>query len=166
MFGKWKKKKAASPIEIKAPLTGKAVPLSEVPDEAFAAGHMGQGIAIEPAEGRLVAPFDGTVAHVIKSKHAVMLEDAQTGLQYLFHIGINTVGLKGEGYTSHVNTGDQVKAGQVLIEFDMEAIRNAGYPLITPIIVTNADELASKVEGQTGHVAAGQDVVLNVELKA
>lgn len=166
MFERWRKKKNATQIQIKAPLTGKAVPLSEVPDEAFAAGHMGQGIAIEPAEGKLVAPFDGTVAHVIKSKHAVMLEDAATGLQYLFHVGINTVGLKGEGYTSHVNTGDQVKAGQMLIEFDADVIRNAGYPLITPIIITNADELASKVEGHTGNVTAGQDIVLSVELKS
>ncbi|MGE7056744.1 PTS sugar transporter subunit IIA, partial [Paenibacillus glucanolyticus] len=74
MFDRWKKKKTATAIQVTAPLSGKAVPLSQVPDEAFAAGHMGQGIAIEPSEGKLVAPFDGTVAHVIKSKHAVMLE--------------------------------------------------------------------------------------------
>lgn len=165
MFERWKKKKTATAIQLKAPVSGTAVPLSQVPDEAFAAGHMGQGIAIEPSSGKLIAPFDGTVAHVIKSKHAVMLEDPATGLQYLFHIGINTVGLKGEGYTSHVNAGDQVKTGQTLIEFDIEAIRNAGYPTVTPIIVTNADELASKVEGHTGQVASGQDAVLSIELK-
>lgn len=165
MFDRWKKKKTATVIQLTAPLSGKAVPLSQVPDEAFAAGHMGQGIAIEPSEGKLIAPFDGTVAHVIKSKHAVMLEDPATGLQYLFHIGINTVGLKGEGFTSHVQAGDHVKSGQTLIEFDMAAIRAAGYPTITPIIVTNADEVASKVDGQTGDVVSGQNPVLTIELK-
>ncbi|WP_206098264.1 PTS sugar transporter subunit IIA [Paenibacillus ihbetae] len=165
MFG-WKKKKTATAIQVKAPLSGKAVPLSEVPDEAFAAGHMGKGIAIEPSEGRLISPFDGTVAHVIKTKHAVMLEDTATGLQYLFHIGINTVGLKGEGYTSQVNAGDSVKAGQTLIEFDMEAIKAAGYPIVTPIIVTNADELSASVEGHTGNVTAGTDSILSITLNS
>lgn len=165
MFDRWKKKKTATAIQVTAPVTGKAVPLAQVPDEAFAGGHMGKGIAIEPSEGKLIAPFDATVAHVIKSKHAVMLEDPATSLQYLFHIGINTVGLKGEGFTSHVQAGDQVKSGQTLIEFDMAAIQAAGYPTITPIIVTNADELASNVESQTGDVVAGQDTVLTIELK-
>lgn len=77
MFDRWKKKKTAAATQVAAPVTGKAVPLAQVPDEAFAGGHMGKGIAIEPSEGKLIAPFDGTVAHVIKSKHAVMLEDQQ-----------------------------------------------------------------------------------------
>ncbi|MFC7679466.1 PTS glucose transporter subunit IIA [Paenibacillus sp. GCM10028914] len=165
MFERWRKKTAAKK-EVKAPLTGKAVPLSQVPDEAFAAGHMGKGIAIEPSEGRLIAPFDGTVAHVIKTKHAVMLEEKETGLQYLFHIGINTVGLKGEGYTSHVSVGDKVKVGQTLIEFDIDAIKAAGYPTVTPIIVTNADEFASDVEGHSGSVIAGTDPVLSITFKS
>ncbi|WP_054958272.1 PTS sugar transporter subunit IIA [Paenibacillus dakarensis] len=165
MFERWKKK-VPTKVEVKAPLTGTAVPLSQVPDEAFAAGHMGKGIAIEPTEGRLVAPFEGTVAHVIKTKHAVMLEEKSTGLQYLFHIGINTVGLKGEGFTSHVNVGDSVKAGQVLIEFDMEAIKAAGYPIVTPVIVTNADEIASEVEGHIGSVTAGSDTILTITLNS
>lgn len=163
MFERWKKKSAVN-VEVKSPLTGVAVPLSQVPDEAFAAGHMGKGIAIEPSEGRLIAPFDGTVAHVIKTKHAVMLEEKDTGLQYLFHIGINTVGLKGEGYTSHVNVGDTVIAGQTLIEFDIAAIKAAGYPVVTPIIVTNADELSADVEEHTGSVTAGTDSVLSITL--
>lgn len=165
MFERFKKK-SAKKVEVNSPLTGQAVPLSQVPDEAFAAGHMGQGIAIEPSEGRLVAPFDGTVAHVIKTKHAVMLEEKATGLQYLFHIGINTVGLKGEGYTSHVNVGDSVKAGQTLIEFDIDAIKAAGYPVVTPVIVTNADELTSSVEGHTGNVTAGSGSVLSITLNS
>ncbi|MCM3699016.1 PTS glucose transporter subunit IIA [Paenibacillus macerans] len=97
-------------IAISSPLTGQAVPLAVVPDEAFSGGHMGPGLAIEPSEGKLVAPFDGKVAHVIKSHHAVILEHP-SGLQFLFHIGINTVSLKGEGFASRTAAGDEVKAG-------------------------------------------------------
>lgn len=166
MFSKWRKKSAETKVvEVAAPVTGRAVPLSEVPDEAFAGGHMGQGIAIEPEEGKLIAPFDGTVVHVIKSSHAVMVENAE-GMQFLFHIGINTVSLKGEGFNSHVSTGDKVKKGQVLIEFDISKIKEAGYPVITPIIVTNADEVASGLETLTGPVTAGRDVILKAVLKS
>ncbi len=166
MFSKWRKKSAENQVvEVVAPVTGRAVPLTEVPDEAFAGGHMGQGVAIEPTEGKLIAPFDGTVVHVIKSNHAVMVENAE-GLQFLFHIGINTVSLKGEGFTSHVTTGDAVKAGQILIEFDIAKIKEAGYPVITPIIVTNADEVASDLEKIIGPVTAGRDVILKAVLKS
>lgn len=166
MFSKWRKKASVSQVvEVKAPVTGRAVPLSEVPDEAFAAGHMGQGIAIEPNEGKLIAPFDGKVVHVIKSNHAIMLEDA-AGIQFLFHIGINTVSLKGEGFASQVSVGDQVKVGQTLIEFDIEKIKAAGFPIITPVIVTNADEVTSEIEKFTGPVTAGRDVILKAVMKS
>ncbi|RCX17061.1 PTS system glucose-specific IIA component [Fontibacillus phaseoli] len=166
MFSKWRKKSAENQVvDMVAPVTGRAVSLKEVPDEAFAGGHMGQGIAIEPTEGKLIAPFDGTVVHVIKSSHAVMVENA-SGMQFLFHIGINTVSLKGEGFTCHVTTGDAVKAGQILIEFDIAKIKEAGYPVITPIIVTNADEVASDLEKITGPVTAGRDVILKAVLKS
>lgn len=166
MFSKWRKK-SAEPItlEILAPVTGKAVALTEVPDEAFAAGHMGKGIAIEPAEGKLISPFEGKVVHVIKSNHAVMIENAE-GIQFLFHIGINTVSLKGEGFTSHVSVGDKVKAGQLLIEFDIEQIKAAGYPVITPIVVTNADEMVSSLETHAGPVTAGKDTIFKAVLKS
>lgn len=166
MFSKWRKK-SAEPItlEILAPVTGKVVALTEVPDEAFAAGHMGEGIAIEPAEGKLIAPFEGKVVHVIKSNHAVMIENAE-GIQFLFHIGINTVSLKGEGFTSHVSVGDKVKAGQLLIEFDIEQIKAAGYPVITPIVVTNADEMVSSLEMHGGPVTAGRDTIFKAVLKS
>ncbi|MDQ0088625.1 PTS system glucose-specific IIA component [Paenibacillus anaericanus] len=166
MFSKWRKKSTESQVvDIYSPVTGNAVPLANVPDEAFAGGHMGKGVAIEPLVGQLIAPFDGTVAHVIKSNHAVMLEHA-SGLQFLFHIGINTVSLKGDGFTSHISTGDKVKAGQVLIEFDIEKIKGAGYPIITPIIVTNADEVTSSIELFNGPVKAGSDVILKAVIKS
>ena len=163
MFLKRKNKNIVRQLEFKSPLNGTAVPLSTVPDEAFASGMMGKGLAIEPTMGQLVAPFDATVAHVIKSKHAIMLEH-ESGLQFLLHIGINTVSLKGEGFVCHVATGDQVKEGQVLIDFDMNAIQTAGYSCITAIIVTNADEKLSSLETASGPVQAGKDIILTAVL--
>ncbi|WP_379136353.1 PTS glucose transporter subunit IIA [Paenibacillus sp. sgz500958] len=165
MFSKWKSKKEEQrtehTIEIPAPVSGQAVPLTEVPDETFAGGHMGKGIAIEPIEGKLVAPFDGQVAHVVKTNHAVILEHP-SGLQLLLHIGIDTVSLKGNGFTSHIANGDIVKAGQTLIEFDLEVIRNAGLRTITPVIVTSTEESAPNVDCHYGQVSAGKESILTV----
>lgn len=151
-------------LEIRSPLTGTAVPLEQVPDPAFAQKQMGQGIAIEPADGRVVAPFDGKVVHIIKSKHAVIVEHS-SGVQVLIHIGIDTVSLKGNGFTTHVQAGELVKAGQLLIEFDKEVIQQAGLSLITPIIVPDGQEVVSRVEEQaSGPVSGNQDVILNIHL--
>lgn len=164
MFSRWKSKKEekhAEPVlNIAAPLSGLAVALTDVPDETFAGGHMGQGIAIEPAEGRLIAPFDGVVAHVVKTNHAVILEHA-SGLQLLLHIGIDTVSLKGSGFISHISSGDRVKAGQTLIEFDLAAISSAGYRTITPIIVTG-NEVTPIADYHYGQVTAGKDSILTL----
>ncbi|WNS44078.1 PTS system trehalose-specific EIIBC component [Paenibacillus sp. MMS20-IR301] len=151
-------------LELAAPLSGTAVPLAQVPDPAFAEGQMGQGIAIEPSEGKVYAPFDATVAHVIKSKHAIILEHA-SGVQVLIHVGINTVALKGSGYTSLKNIGDKVHAGELLLEFDMEAIRSAGYPLITPIIVPAGQDMVDSIEEKSGPVAAKRTSILTIHLK-
>lgn len=146
MFG-WKKKKAVEQIlEVPAPLPGKILPLEEVPDEAFSGKMMGEGIAIQPAEGKVTAPFAGKVAHIMeKSKHAIMLEH-ESGSQILIHVGMDTVALKGEGFTTHVNTGDSVAEGQLLLEFDIPAIEQAGYSLITPVIVPIGQEHVKRVE--------------------
>ncbi|WP_339199968.1 PTS glucose transporter subunit IIA [Paenibacillus sp. FSL P4-0176] len=126
-------------LEIASPMNGTVVSLEQVPDPAFSEKHMGEGIAIEPSEGKVYAPFDGVIAHVMnKSKHAVILEH-ETGVQMLVHIGINTVGLKGNGFTAHVNSGDRVTAGQLLIEFDMDVIQSAGLPLITPVLIPSGN---------------------------
>lgn len=152
-------------LGIPSPITGKAVPLTEVPDPAFAGKHMGEGIAIEPAEGKAFAPFDGTVAHVMdKSKHAVILEH-ESGVQLLIHIGINTVSLKGSGFKTFVNTGDKVTKGQLLIEFDMEAILAAGLPLITPVLVPSGLDGVEQVQpSHEGPVTAGQETVITAEI--
>lgn len=158
-------KGASNTLEIPSPITGKAVPLSEVPDPAFAEKHMGEGIAVEPTEGKAFAPFDGTVAHVMdKSKHAVILEH-ESGVQLLIHIGINTVGLKGNGFTTHVSTGDKVAKGQLLIEFDMDLIRQAGLPLVTPVLIPSGlDAVREVVPSREGEVRANEQTVITVQL--
>ncbi|MGG4480761.1 PTS system trehalose-specific EIIBC component [Paenibacillus illinoisensis] len=151
-------------LEVMAPLTGTAVPLDQVPDPAFAEKQMGEGVAIEPSGNRVVAPFDAQVAHVIKSKHAVILEHA-SGLQILIHVGINTVSLKGEGFNMHVEAGEHVRAGQTLLEFDRNVIEAAGHPLITPIIVPDGQDMVDRVEVTTGDVSSNRNGILTVHLK-
>ncbi|WP_458126678.1 sucrose-specific PTS transporter subunit IIBC [Paenibacillus sp. Z3-2] len=151
-------------LEIASPMNGTIVALEQVPDPAFSEKHMGEGIAIEPSEGKVYAPFDGVIAHVMnKSKHAVILEH-ETGVQMLVHIGINTVGLKGNGFTTHVNSGDRVTAGQLLIEFDMDVIQAAGLPLITPVLIPSGNEaIATVTATSTGRVQANGEAVLVVK---
>ncbi len=124
---------------IAAPINGKAIPLEEVPDDTFAQGVLGLGAAIEPNEGKVVAPADGTVETIFDTKHAIGLS-LDNGAEILIHIGINTVELGGEGYKAFVAEGDRVKKGQTLITFDMDFIKSKGYKLVTPVIVTNSDD--------------------------
>ena len=132
---------------IAAPMNGNAIPLEEVPDETFAQGVLGLGAAIEPNEGKVVAPADGTVETIFDTKHAIGLS-LNNGAEILIHIGINTVELGGEGYKAFVAEGDKVKKGQTLIAFDMDFIKSKGYKLVTPVIVTNSDDY-SEIELKT-----------------
>ncbi|MBT2765990.1 PTS system trehalose-specific EIIBC component [Paenibacillus sp. ISL-20] len=151
-------------VDIMAPIKGKVVSLSEVPDPAFAENLMGQGVAIIPSEGKVYAPFDGQVAHLIKkSKHAIILTDTN-GVQILIHVGINTVSLKGEGFTAHVETGADISKGQLLLEFDMNRIQEAGLPVITPIIIPDGQEQVQKVMEYEGEALPGETRVLQVTL--
>lgn len=151
-------------VDIMAPIKGKVVPLSEVPDPAFADKQMGQGIAILPSEGKVYAPFDGQVAHLIKkSKHAIILTDTN-GVQILIHVGINTVSLKGEGFTAHVETGAEISKGQLLLEFDMDRIQEAGLPVITPVIIPDGQEHIREVTEFEGEAFPGDTRVLQVTL--
>lgn len=120
-------------------LEGTAIPLSQVNDATFASEVLGKGIAVIPAKGEVVAPCDATVETVFDTKHAVGLS-TESGMELLIHIGINTVELGGKHYTAHVKDGDHVKKGQLLISFDMDKIKEAGYDVTTPLIVTNTDD--------------------------
>lgn len=122
-----------------SPLNGNAISLSEVKDETFAGEVLGKGMAVIPKEGKVYAPFDGVAETVFDTKHAIGLT-SQDGIEVLIHIGINTVELNGRHYETHISEGDEVKAGQLLVTFDPEAIRQEGYDITTPIIVTNSGD--------------------------
>ncbi|MDE7245511.1 MAG: glucose PTS transporter subunit IIA, partial [Oscillospiraceae bacterium] len=140
---------------ILAPMNGEAVDLSQVPDETFSAGVLGQGVAILPSEGKLYSPVDGTVTQVFDTKHAICLTTA-TGAEMLIHIGLETVSLNGKYFTPKVKDGDTVKAGDLLIEFDLAAIKKE-FKTFTPILITNADEYASlQVLKSSGKVSVGE----------
>ena len=122
-----------------APIAGKVVPITEVPDPTFAEGMLGNGIAIEPAEGKVYAPCDATVDMMFTTGHAVSLV-ADFGAEILIHVGLETVSLEGKPFTVHVANGDKVKKGQLLMEVDLDAVKAAGLPTITPMVICNTDE--------------------------
>lgn len=143
---------------ITSPLTGEVLPLSETPDAVFASGAMGQGVAIEPSVGEVVAPADGTIRLLFPTNHAIGLA-TDDGAELLIHVGMDTVELDGKGFTAHVVQGSKVKKGQLLLSFDMEAIQEAGYSVVTPIIVTNsADYQAVEVLAE-GQIDLGQNLL-------
>lgn len=123
---------------IASPLVGGILPLSAVADEVFASGALGKGVAIQPSEGKVLAPANGTVSVLFKTGHAVGIT-TDTGVELLIHIGLDTVNLDGRGYTIHVEEGQKVSAGDLLVEFEIGTINEAGYDTITPVIVTNTD---------------------------
>ncbi|WP_136194146.1 beta-glucoside-specific PTS transporter subunit IIABC [Actinomyces procaprae] len=145
--------------EIHAPLDGEAIALAEVSDPVFSGGALGEGIAIVPASGRLVAPADGTVTVMFPTGHAVGMTTA-AGAELLMHIGFDTVSLDGEHFTTHVAQGAAVKRGDLLVEFDVEAIKAAGYEVTTPVVVTNTAQYSSVRPAASGPVAAGDDVLV------
>lgn len=120
-------------------MEGHVIPLSQVKDEAFASGAMGKGVAVEPVNGKVVSPVNGEVTVLFPTHHAVGVKSDE-GVEVLIHIGMDTVQLDGKGFTPHVKVGHKVKAGQLLIECDLDIIRDAGYSTVTPVIVTNSDE--------------------------
>lgn len=143
---------------IASPLTGEVLPLSETPDAVFASGAMGQGVAIRPSVGEVVAPADGTIRLLFPTNHAIGLA-TDDGAELLIHVGMDTVELDGKGFTAHVVQGSKVKKGQLLLSFDMEAIQEAGYSVVTPVIVTNsADYQAVEVLAE-GQIDLGQNLL-------
>jgi PTS system beta-glucosides-specific IIC component len=130
--------------KILAPVEGETVPLSEVNDPTFSQEILGKGVAIIPAKGRVVAPADGVLTVVFETKHAVSITTGQ-GAEIIVHVGLDTVNLKGEYYTAHKKQGEKVKAGELLLEFDMEAIKEAGYEVITPVIICNTPDYPDMV---------------------
>ena len=152
---------AAKDTVLSACLNGTVVPLADVKDEAFASGALGDGIAIEPTDGELVAPADGEISSTFETHHAVGMTTAD-GAELLMHIGIDTVKLGGKHFTYLVNEGDKVKKGQPLIRFELEAIKAEGYPVTTPVIVCNTDDYAVVEAKASGTVKQG-DALLELK---
>lgn len=139
---------SVSGVTLAAPMMGKVVPLEEVADEVFSARMLGDGAAIEPSEGKLYSPCDGTVESVFDTRHAVNIK-CDCGAEILLHVGIDTVKLGGKYFTAHVSGGQSVKRGDLLLSFDMKGIKNEGYKLTSPVVICNSDEYA-KIETVIG----------------
>lgn len=150
--------------KVYSPLKGKAIALTEVKDETFAAGVLGQGFAVVPETGKVVAPFNGKVTTLFETKHAVGVT-SDSGIEVLIHVGLNTVALEGKYFTALVKEGDTVRRGQTLLTFDQKAIAEAGYDTTTPVIVTNADDYAAVDVLCKRKVSFGEEVLRTEEKK-
>ena len=160
MFDSLKKmfEKNAKTISLKAVEDGRTIPMDEVNDQTFAQELLGPGIAIVPSNGTGVSPINGTIATVMDTKHAVCIQ-GEDGLELIVHAGLDTVELNGKYYQTYKEIGDQVKAGDVLLEFDLEEITKAGYDVTTPIVITNLGDykITKCLTGQ--QVKAGEEVI-------
>lgn len=145
-------------LNIVSPLEGHMIELSQVNDVTFSSGVMGNGVAIIPTKGQVVAPFDGTIDVFFKTHHAIGLR-SETGVELLIHVGLDTVNLEGKYFTPHRKQGDTIKTGDVILEFDIEKIKKAGYELVTPIIITNSQQFMDIIVKKKDVVTANDQVL-------
>ena len=157
LFGKTEEKNANG---IFAPIAGQAVPVSEVPDPTFSSGMLGNGVAIIPTEGKVYAPCDATVDMMFTTGHAVSLV-ADSGAEILIHVGLETVGLEGKCFTVHVENGQKVAKGDLMIEVDLEAVKAAGLNTITPVLVCNSDDYGT-FKTSTGKAVTNADMIIDL----
>lgn len=156
MFGLFKKKEES--FAVGSPVRGKAVDLHTVSDPTFGEEILGKGVAVIPSEGKIYAPADGEISMVFDTGHAVSMV-TDFGCEILVHVGLDTVKMKGDGFVRHVNNGDHVAKGQLLLEVDLEKVKAAGYDAITPMVICNTADY-EEVSGITGmDVAPGDDVI-------
>lgn len=158
LFSKFGKKKE---VAIACPISGEAIDAAQIEDETFASGMLGFTVGVRPAEGKVYAPADGTISMLFDTHHAIGMEI--DGVELLIHVGVDTVSLKGQHFTPHIKTGDKVRAGQLLLEFDGAAIEAAGYKQTTAVIVTNSDTLG-EIQASAGSKTHG-DPLLTVSRK-
>lgn len=142
MFGLFKKNKKDNELKLVAPATGKVIPVSEIPDPVFAQKMAGDGVGIDITGDTIVAPADGEITLIFKTKHAFAMT-LSNGIELLVHVGIETVALNGEGFEQLVEQGTTVKAGTPILKIDRDFIKSKGCPLITPVLITNVDNVQS-----------------------
>ena len=152
------KKIDAAPLEIDSPMTGELVPMKDVPDEVFASGALGEGIAILPTDGKVIAPCDGVVAQMMDTRHAIGIV-ADNGVEILIHVGLDTVELKGAPFKYHVKADQEVKKGDLLLTADLDAVTKAGKKLYTPVIVTNSDDYTEIAPVDGKEIKAGDKLM-------
>ena len=157
LFGK---KEEINPNHVYAPMSGEAVAISEVPDPTFSSGMLGNGIAIKPTDGKVCSPVNGTVDTMFETGHAVSLI-SDSGIEILIHVGLETVGLNGAPFQVKVSNGQKVKKGDVLMIADLEAIKAAGLPTITPVLVCNTDDYTT-FNTTVGKTVSNDDVVIEL----
>ena len=151
---------AAGEHVLVAPMTGECIPMQEVPDPLFACEALGGGVGIIPSDGQVVSPVNGTVMATCNTRHAISIK-SDDGIEVLVHCGIDTVELYGSPFVAHVAQGDHVRAGQLLMDVDLDAIRAAGKDTVTPVIVTNQHEFAS-LEADCGRSVAAGDLLITL----
>ncbi|WMJ19982.1 PTS sugar transporter subunit IIA [Geobacillus kaustophilus] len=164
MFKKWFGKQQPKEETITAPLDGTIMRLEDVPDPVFAQKMMGDGIAIDPADGGVVAPVDGEIIQLFPTKHAIGLR-SEAGVELLIHVGIDTVSMNGEGFTAYVKAGDRVKRGDRLLSVDLPLVREKAKSAVTPIIITNGDALESLEREAEASAKKGETVLFHVKMK-
>lgn len=157
LFGK---KEEINPNHVYAPMAGEAVDISQVPDPTFSSGAMGNGIAIQPTDGKVCSPVNGTVDMMFDTGHAVTLI-SDNGIEILIHVGLETVGLNGAPFQVKVQNGQKVKQGDILMIADLDAIKAAGLPTITPVLICNTDDYTT-FNTTTGKAVTNADVVIEL----
>ena len=157
LFGK---KEEINPNHVYAPMAGEAVDISQVPDPTFSSGAMGNGIAIQPTDGKVCSPVNGTVDMMFDTGHAVTLV-SDNGIEILIHVGLETVGLNGAPFQVKVQNGQKVKQGDILMIADLDAIKAAGLPIITPVLVCNSD-MYSTFKTNVGKEVTNADLVIEL----
>ncbi|PWU66598.1 PTS sugar transporter subunit IIA [Gracilibacillus dipsosauri] len=146
------------------PLSGKLIAIEEVPDPTFSKKLMGDGVAIVPSEGKVVSPVDGEIIQLFPTKHAIGIK-SENGIEILIHIGLETVSLNGEPFETYIKTNDKVKAGQLLVSFNLEQINVEAASIITPIVITNEDKIDNLSKQDSREVSAGKTAIVSYEVK-
>lgn len=159
LFGS--KDSKAVEVAIYAPLSGEIVNIEDVPDVVFSEKIVGDGVAIRPTGNKIVAPVDGVIGKIFETNHAFSMESKE-GVELFVHFGIDTVELKGEGFTRVAQEGQSVKRGDTVIEFDLELLESKAKSVLTPVVISNMDEITS-LDKKVGEVVAGESVVLTLK---